>query len=125
MQGQRGSVVLEQILKDLISAVKGARAAAFLDGDGELIAQAGDGVREIKLLGAWKEIHLDHIKEITSRLSLGSVKAVLFSLDEGTELIAPVHEDYSLILFMSAFSDVREAMNELGVASELLKKDIT
>ena len=116
--------MLDQILNDLIASVKGASAAIFLDGDGEAIAQAGQMSRDIKLLGAWKEIHLDRIKEITNRLGLGMVNAVLFSLDEGNELIAPVMEDYCLILFMSSYTDIRLAMQELPRAIELIKKDI-
>lgn len=116
--------MLDQILNDLIGVVKGASAAIFVDGDGEAIVQAGDGKTDIRLLGAWKEIHLDRIKEITAQLGLGSVQAVLFSLDEGNELIAPVGKDYCLILFMSSYSDIRQAMAEMMKAIELLKKDI-
>jgi predicted regulator of Ras-like GTPase activity (Roadblock/LC7/MglB family) len=116
--------VLEQILDDLIKTVRGASAAIFVDGDGEAIVQAGEARTDIKLLAAWKEIHLDRIKAITSRLSLGSVKAVLFSLDEGNELIVPVEPDYCLILFMSAYADIRQALTELDRAIVLIKKDI-
>ncbi len=117
--------MLDQILTDLITSVKGASAAIFVDGDGEAIAQAGQTSQDIKLLGAWKEIHLDSIKEITGRLGLGTVHAVLFSLDEGNELIAPVMDDYCLILFMSSYTDIRLAMQEVPKAIELLKKDIS
>jgi len=95
-----------------------------MDGDGEAIVQAGELGKDVKLLGAWKEIHLDRIKEITGRLGLGTVKAVLFSLDEGNELIAPVESDYCLILFMSSYADIRIAMTELEKTIVLLKKDI-
>jgi predicted regulator of Ras-like GTPase activity (Roadblock/LC7/MglB family) len=116
--------VLDQILGDLITSVRGASAALFMDGDGEAIVQAGEAEKDIKLLGAWKEIHLDRIKEIAGRLGLGSIKAVLFSLEEGNELLAPVEPDYCLILFMSPYTDIRLAMTELEKASILLKKDI-
>lgn len=116
--------MLEQILGDLVTSVRGASAALFVDGDGEAIVEAGDAEKDIRLLGAWKEIHLDRIKDITNRLGLGSVKAVLFSLDEGNELIAPVEPDYCLILFMSPYTDLRAAMSELERAIVLLKKDI-
>ncbi len=116
--------MLEQILKNLISAVKGAHAALFLDGDGEAVAQAGETTNDIKLLGAWKEIHMDRIKEIALRLGLGPVRAVLFSLDEGSELIAPVSGDYSLLLFLSPYADIPSAMTGLMKAIELVRKDI-
>jgi predicted regulator of Ras-like GTPase activity (Roadblock/LC7/MglB family) len=115
---------MDQILDDLITSVRGASAAIFLDGDGEAIVQAGETKKDIKLLGAWNEIYLDRIKEITGRLRLGSVKAVLFSLDEGNELIVPVDPDYCLILFMSSYADIRNAMTELDKSIVLLKKDI-
>ena len=116
--------MLQQILGDLVASVRGASAALFVDGDGEAIVEAGDAGKDIKLLGAWKEIHLDRIKEITDRLGLGAVNAVLFSLDEGNELIAPVGPDYCLILFMSPYADLRGALEQLAKAIELLQKDI-
>ena len=116
--------MLDQILDELITSVRGASAAIFVDGDGEAIVQAGETEKDIRLLGAWKEIHLDRIKEITGSLGLGSVKAVLFSLDEGNELIVPVDPDYCLILFMSPYADILHAMTELDKAIVLVKKDI-
>jgi len=116
--------VLNEILNELIRNVKGASASIFVDGDGEAIVQAGDNRKDIKLLGAWKELHLDRIKEITTQLGLGSVQAVIFSLDEGNELIVPVGQEYCLILFMSSYSDIRQAMAEMMKTTERLKKDI-
>ncbi len=115
---------LEGILSGLLSSVKGARAAIFLDTDGESIAQAGDAAADLKLQGAWKEIHLEHIKEISGRLGLGDVHAVLFSLEDGNELLAPVGGEYCLLLCLSAFSNLQESMAALKNAIELLKKDI-
>ena len=117
--------MLDQILNGLITQVKGATAAIFVDGDGEAIAQAGDSTQDIKLLGAWKEIHLDRIKDITNRLGLGTVHAVLFSLETGNELIAPVGDEYCLILFTSVYTDIRLAMQELPKTVDLLVKDIS
>jgi predicted regulator of Ras-like GTPase activity (Roadblock/LC7/MglB family) len=116
--------MLQQILDDLVTSVRGASAALFVDGDGEAIVEAGEAGKDIKLLGAWKEIHLDRIKEITDHLGLGSVNAVLFSLDEGNELIVPVEPDYCLILFMSPYADLQGAMSELTKTIVLLQKDI-
>jgi predicted regulator of Ras-like GTPase activity (Roadblock/LC7/MglB family) len=116
--------VLDQILKEFIAAVKGASAAIFVDGDGEAIVQAGETEKDLRLLGAWKELHLDRIKEITNQLGLGSVQAVLFSLDEGNELIAPVGQDYCLILFMSSYSDIRQAIVEMMKTIVLLQQEI-
>ncbi len=115
---------MQEILEELVSSVQGARATIFLDADGESIAQAGDSSVDMKLQGAWKEIHLDHIKEISGKLGMGTVHAVLFSVDEGNELIAPVAGEYCLLLFLSALANVQEAMAALKIAIERLKKDI-
>lgn len=116
--------MINQILEDLLASAPGARAAIFLDMDGESIAQTGELEVDMKLLGAWKEIHLDHIKDISNRLGMGNVDAVLFSLDEGNELIAPVAGEYCLLLFLSAYADLRQAIAALKNAVERLKKDI-
>ncbi len=116
--------MISKVLEDLLQSVHGAESVIFLDDDGETIAQAGDTNVDMKLLGAWKEIHLDHIREISVRLGLGTVHAVLFSLEGGNELIAPVGGEYCLHLFLSAFANLQEAINGLKKAVELLKKDI-
>jgi hypothetical protein len=120
----QGGTVFQKILDEAVSAVSGARAAIFLDGEGESIAQAGDHAGDVKFLAAWKEIHLDHIREIAARLGLGSVQAVLFSLDEGNELIMPVAGEYCLVIFLSSYAHVKEAMTGLKKAIELLKKEV-
>jgi predicted regulator of Ras-like GTPase activity (Roadblock/LC7/MglB family) len=116
--------LIQQILDELLASVPGARAAIFLDGEGEAVSQSGSYVADVKLLGAWKEIHLDHIREITERLGLGSVNAVLFSLDEGNELLVPVTADYCLVLFLSAFANIQDAMAGLRITVNKLRKDI-
>jgi hypothetical protein len=83
---------------------------------------AGDATMDIKLIGAWKEIRFDRIKDISGRS--GWDIAVLFSLDEGNELVVPVAREYCLLLFLSAYANMQEAMTALTTAIELLKKDI-
>jgi predicted regulator of Ras-like GTPase activity (Roadblock/LC7/MglB family) len=117
-------MLINRILEELVASVPGARAAIFLDMDGESIAQAGDSSVDLRLLGAWKEIHLDQIKQISGQLGMGTVHAVLFSLDEGNELIAPVAGEYCLLLFLSTYADIREAITALKKAVDLLKKEI-
>jgi hypothetical protein len=49
---------------------------------------------------------------------------VLFSLDQGNELMVPIEQEYCLVLFLSAFADLRAAMTQLQKSIELIKKDI-
>ena len=117
--------MLTKILGTLIASVDGAEGAIFLDNDGESIAQAGAMAADIKLLGAWKEIHLDHIKEITGRLGLGTVHAVLFSLEDGNQLIAPVSNDYCLLLLLSSYANIQQAMARLRIAVDELITEVS
>ncbi len=116
--------MLDKILQDMISTLSGARAAIFLDGEGESIAESGHYDGDVKLLGAWKEIHLDHVRDIAKRLGLGSVHAVLFSHDEGNELIVPVSGEYCLLVFFSSYTHFHDALNGTKSAAELLRKEI-
>ena len=116
--------MLNQILDEVLTSVNGSRAVIFLDGEGEAIAHAGSHAADIKLLGAWKEIHLDHIRDIARRLGIGDIRAVLFSLDGGNELLVPVSGEYCLLLFLSAYARVQDAMAGLKTAVELLRKEV-
>ncbi len=116
--------MLDQILQDTITKVQGAKAVIFLDGEGEEIAKAGSVDVDMKFVGAWKEIHLDHIREIAGRLNLGFIHAVLFSHDEGNELIVPVAGEYCLLVFLSTYAPVQDILSVLRPALELLKKEV-
>lgn len=112
------------ILDNVLLEVKGARAVIFLDGDGESIAQAGEHTGDMEFLAAWKEIHLDQIRAIAGRLGMGSVHAVLFSHEQGNELVIPVVDEYSLVVFLSSYAHVKDALNSLKGAVDQLKKEI-
>jgi predicted regulator of Ras-like GTPase activity (Roadblock/LC7/MglB family) len=116
--------MLNQILEDVLSSVNGSRAVIFLDGEGEAIAHAGGHAADIKLLGAWKEIHLDEVRDIARRLGIGDIHAVLFSLDGENELLVPVTGEYCLLLFLSAHAGVQDAMRGMKTAVERLKQEI-
>ena len=116
--------LFNEILKDVLSTVSGAQAAVFLDGEGESIAQAGDDAVDVKMLGAWKEIHLDHMRDIANRLGLGKVQAALFSHDAGVELVMPVSGDYCLTVLLSGNAHPRQAMAQIRTAVELLKREV-
>jgi predicted regulator of Ras-like GTPase activity (Roadblock/LC7/MglB family) len=118
-------LLIKRILDDLVADGRGVQAAIFLDGEGETIVQSGERNFDIQLIGAWKEIQLDRIKDISKRLKFGEVHTVLFTLDQGKELVIPVVDEYCLVLLLSASADFRDALNRAGIAIELLKKDIS
>jgi predicted regulator of Ras-like GTPase activity (Roadblock/LC7/MglB family) len=116
--------MLDQILEDLLLSVKECRAVIFLDGEGEAIAHAGGRAEDLKLLGAWREIHLDLIRDSSRRLGIGDVRAVFFSLDRGNELLIPVSGEYCLLVFLSASAGVQTVMAKLKTTVERLKREV-
>ena len=116
--------MLDKILDGIVTTVQGTRGVILLDGEGESIAQAGDRTVDMKLLGAWKEIHLDHVREIAGRLNMGAVRAVLFSVDEGNELMVPVSGEYCLLLLLSAYAPLQDVLAGLQPALEGLRKEV-
>ena len=116
--------MIKRILDDLVAAENEVQAAIFLDGEGETISQSGDRDSDVQLIGAWREIQLDRIKDISKRLKFGEVHAVLYSLDQGKELVVPVADEYCLLLFLSANANFQDVLNGAGITIERLKKDI-
>ena len=116
--------MLDQILEEVLFSVKGSLAVIFLDGEGEAIAHAGGNAEDIKLLGAWKEIHLDQIRESARRLGIGDVRAVFFSFDGGNELLVPISGEYCLLVFLSAYVGVQDVMAKLKTAVERLRREV-
>ena len=116
--------MIKRILDDLVAEGNEVQAAIFLDGEGEAIGQSGDHNVDIQLIGAWKEIHFDQINDISKRLKLGEVHAVLFSRDRGQELVVPVEDEYCLVIFLSVYANFRGALNIARSAVERLKGDI-
>ncbi len=117
--------MIKRILDDLVAEGNEVQAAIFLDGEGETIGQSGDLDIDIQLIGAWKEIHLDQIKDISKRLKFGKVHAVLFSLDKGQELVVPVADEYCLVLFLPVYANFRIALIKARSTVERLTKDIS
>jgi len=107
-----------------VASVPGARAAIFLDGDGEAISQSGSPGIDVQLIGAWKEIELDLIKEISKRFKLGEVHAVLFMLDQVNELVVPVEDEYCLLLLQSAHTNIQYALAGVKKTAERLKEEL-
>jgi predicted regulator of Ras-like GTPase activity (Roadblock/LC7/MglB family) len=116
--------LIKQILDDLVEAVNGAQAALFLDGEGEAISQSGVQDIDVRLIGAWKEIQLDRIKDISKSLMHGDVRAVMYSLDQRNELVIPVGDEYCVLLILSVYATIQESLHGAKSGLERLNREI-
>jgi len=115
---------LQEILDRLVADTPGAVAAILADWEGEAVVYAtadGEGVYEIKFIGAHHGLLLNRARSVTRRLGLGEAREVLYRLDGFNILTVPVNSEYYLVLTLSprahpflARGQVREAVRQIG-----------
>jgi len=89
----------KSLLNRLLEDVPGALGAIIVDWEGEAVDQvARINEYEIKVLGAHSGIILCLLREALSRLDSGSLEDVVIRTGQHKTLIAPLTDDYLLIL---------------------------
>ncbi len=87
------------LLNRLLEDIPGALGAIIIDWEGEAVDQvARIEEYDIKVLGAHKGIILNLLREALSRIDSGALEEVLIRTGENKTLIAPLNEDYYLVL---------------------------
>ncbi len=111
----------KKLLARLLEDIPGALGAIIIDWEGESVDQvARIEEYEIKVLGAHKGIILNLLREALSRIDSGDLEEVLIRTGENKTLIAPLTEDYYLVLTLGpeaiaarAASKMRRCVNAL------------
>ena len=87
------------LLNRLLEEIPGALGAIITDWEGEAVDQvARISEYEIKVLGAHKGVILNLLRDALSRVESGPLEEVLIRTEQGKTLIAPLNEDYFLVL---------------------------
>jgi len=87
------------LLNRLLEDIPGALGAIITDWEGEAVDQvARISEYDIKLLGAHKGVILNLLRDALSRIDSGELEEVLIRTAESKTLIAPLNEDYFLLL---------------------------
>lgn len=89
----------KSLLSRLLEDIPGALGAIIVDWEGEAVDQvARIAEYDIKVLGAHKGIVLNLLRDALTRLSTGGLEEVAIRTEQNTTLIAPLNEDYYLVL---------------------------
>jgi predicted regulator of Ras-like GTPase activity (Roadblock/LC7/MglB family) len=92
-------MAFKKMLREMLDQLPGAVGAIIADWEGEAVDQvARIDDFEIKVLGAHKGIILSRLRDALQRLDGGELEEVLIHFDQGKTLIAPLNEDYFLVL---------------------------
>jgi len=87
------------LLNRLLEDIPGAQGAIITDWEGEAVDQvARISEYDIKVLGAHKGVILNLLREALSRIDSGELEEVLIRTEQNKTLIAPLNEDYFLVL---------------------------
>lgn len=112
-------------LNKMLEQVPGAIGAIIADWEGEAVDQVAlmDDY-DIKVLGAYKGIILTRLREALDRVDGGELEEILIRADQNHTLVAPVTEDYFLVLTLAPDAVLGRASFELQRCAALLREEI-
>lgn len=115
----------KQQLKEMLDRVPGALGAIIADWEGEAVDQvARMDDYDIKILGAHKGIILTRLREALGRIDGGELEEILIRSEQNHTLVAPVTEDYFLVLTLSPEASLGGASFALRRCAALLREEI-
>jgi len=114
----------KSLLKRLLEDIPGALGAIIVDWEGESVdhvARIGD--YDIEVLGAHSGIILSQLRGALSRVDSGELDQVVIRTEENKILIAPLTEDYLLILQLGKDSIVARAAYKMRLCVDALRDE--
>jgi predicted regulator of Ras-like GTPase activity (Roadblock/LC7/MglB family) len=115
-------VLLDRLLED----IPGALGAIIIDWEGEAVDQV---VRineyDIKVLGAHSGIILNMLRDALMRIDSGDLEDIVIRTGNNKTLIAPLTEDYFLVLYLGAEAIVARASYRMQRCVSALRHEFT
>lgn len=115
-------MTFDEILRPVLDA-PGARAAAFLDPQGQQIASVGDRTH-VETLGAYHSVWTTELARAADGGGLGEVKGVDFGFEAGRVVATPVKDGYFVLALFEPGGVPSVARPALAAARELLAAEI-
>ncbi len=111
-------------LNKLLDGVPGALGAIIIDWEGEAVDQAARiGEYDIKLLGAHKGIILNLLRQMLARIDGGELEELIIRTDRSKILLAPLNQEYFLVLSLGAESIAAQGTYQLRCCIEALRSE--
>ena len=114
------------LLTEVLERIPGARAAVFVDAEGETVdlATRDLSVHDGKVAGAYGGIFLTAIEAITRKVDAGEVEEMTFVWRGATMFIAPIGAGYYLVLVLNRDAATSRARIETRRLRALLEKEV-
>ncbi len=114
----------KSLLNRLLEDIPGALGAVIIDWEGEAVDQvARINDYDIKVLGAHSGIILNLLREALSRIGSGDLEDAVIRTGENKILIAPLTEDYLLVLYLGSAAIVARATYRARCCVNELRQD--
>jgi len=118
-------VPFKAILKNLVEDIPHANGAILADWEGEAVEHfCLYDCYELKLLGAYKGIILNRMKEIQADLTAGELQDTVITTGKMSVIIGVVGPDYALVLTLEKEAVIGLALYRMRQAVKLLAKEI-
>lgn len=103
-------MAFKSLLSRLLDDIPGALGAIIIDWEGESVDQvARINEYDIKVLGAHSGIILNQLRQVLTRVGSGQLEDVVIRCGEKKILIAPMTDEYLLVLHLGADAIVSRA----------------
>jgi len=119
-----GNMQFKSLLTRLLEDIPGASGAIIVDWEGEAVDQvATTNEYEIKVLGAHSGIILAQLREALSRTDSGGLDEVVIRTGRNKIFIAPLTEDYLLMLQLDSGAIAAHATYRMGQCVAALRSE--
>ena len=114
----------KNLLNRLLEDIPGAVGAIIIDWEGEAVDQVTRvDEYDIKVLGAHGGIILGMIRDVLTRIESGALDEVVIRTEQNKIMMAPLTDDYLLILQLGPMAITARAAYKMKLCVEELRKD--
>jgi predicted regulator of Ras-like GTPase activity (Roadblock/LC7/MglB family) len=118
-------VLIDSLLKKLISSVDGATGAIIVALDGEVIRlSASSQAEQLRLRGAYAALVMQTFRAAASRAGLGRLKHLAVEYNGATLVVHEIDDDCSIVLELKPNANVGVAVYRLQTVAARLRDEI-
>lgn len=117
--------MIEALLKELVSSVKGATGALIVAVDGEAVQFGTDSISErLRLRGAYAAVVMQTFRAGAARSGMGRLKHVVVEYNGSILVAHEIDEDCSVVLELESGAGVGPAVYQSGITAAKLLREI-